>query len=502
MINIGNKEITSIYSGKNAVNGIYCGQKLIWPTTPPTPPIEKVYFNMLYVDDMSYEYNPSEKTYDSPTTYKTVGIDFYKRRLIVEDTEAEWKRVISEVIDCEIIQDGNKYTVVNRGMSKNPFGPEFRIYNAEFLSEDFDTYEEAESLLEEITRTGSIEWIGYTRYGNYWTIEMETPEYIFCGRDWQHMKIFKDQIYPQWSATPPPPTKKHYLVSFQSEYEDASYDLENPDGGTPDNEFFQEVYESTSDDKIFIAKAVKEFDPDSYEIIDWKYSADTRHIADDEIQVVVPVTAYGEMEDVGDCWFRSEVYRTFDNQVDADDYVNYIQQNGIDDFTDFEMSNAKDIVYDDTEPYTEFPYIRSVWPPSDPSVDTQNWITEVYDELPKYAEHKVFKKEWLTGTITDSQGQEFDAVFSKMGDFSDYIGFNLTSLNGQPIDRNSPLYFELFKQGIENWKCSMYVNSMFVGSLLTAISDREAKQFNITISIQGMTIQFNLRRTGKDPTIQ
>ena len=32
MINIGNKEITSIYCGKNAVNGIYVGSKLIWPT--------------------------------------------------------------------------------------------------------------------------------------------------------------------------------------------------------------------------------------------------------------------------------------------------------------------------------------------------------------------------------------------------------------------------------------------------------------------------------------
>lgn len=115
---------------------------------------------------------------------------------------------------------------------------------------------------------------------------------------------------------------------------------------------------------------MKEYDPDSYEIIDWEYSAFSRHIADDEIKVVVPVIAYGEIEDVGECWFRGEIYRTFDNQVDADDYVNYIHQNGIDDFTEFEMSSAKDIVYNGTQPYTEFPYTRSVWPPSDPSVDT------------------------------------------------------------------------------------------------------------------------------------
>ena len=155
--------------------------------------------------------------------------------------------------------------------------------------------------------------------------------------------------------------------------------MENPDGGTPDNEFFQEVYESTSDDKIYIAKVVTEYNPDTYEIIKWEYSAFSRHIADDEIKVVVPVIAYGNTEDVGDCWFRSEIYRTFDNQDDADDYVNYIHQNGITDFTEFEMSSAKDIVYNGTQPYTDFPYVRSVWPPSDPSVDSYNWITEIYD---------------------------------------------------------------------------------------------------------------------------
>lgn len=157
---------------------------------------------MLYVDDADYEYNPSEKTYDSPTTYKALGIDFYKRRLIVEDTGDEWKRVIGEVIDCEIIQQSGRFYVINRGMSKNPFGPQFRIYDAVFSSDQFDTYEEAESFMEEITSTGGYGWVSYTNYDQeyYWTIVMETPEYIFCQRDGQYMKIFKDQIYPQWVA--------------------------------------------------------------------------------------------------------------------------------------------------------------------------------------------------------------------------------------------------------------------------------------------------------------
>lgn len=317
---------------------------------------------------------------------------------------------------------------------------------------------------------------------------------IYCGKN------AVNGIYCGQKLIWPTNVKSRYLISFYSEYEDASYDLENPDGGTPDHEFFQEVYESTSDDKLYIAKVVTEHNPDTYEIIKWEYSAFSRHIADDEIKVVVPVIAYGEIEDVGDCWFRSEIYRTFDNQVDADEYVNYIHQNGIDDFTDFEMSNAKDIVYNGTRPYVDFPYVRSVWPPSDPTVDTQNWISEVYDKLPKYNEHAVQKDEWLTGTITDSQGQEFSAVFKKYYDDEQEIDFDLSMLNGMEVQwQTSPIFFGITHYD-GKWMCYNKKTQPW-GEYDTGITNRNAKTFNFTIQ-QGMkSMVFNLARTSVDPTI-
>lgn len=317
---------------------------------------------------------------------------------------------------------------------------------------------------------------------------------IYCGKN------AVNGIYCGQTLIWPTTSKTRYLVSFQSEYEDASYDLENPYGGTPDHEFFQEVYESTSDDKIYIAKVVQEYDTDSYEILNWWYSADSRYIADDEIQVFVPVIAYGEMEDVGECWFRSEMFKTFDNQADADDYVNYIHQNGIDDFTDFEMSNAKDIVYNGTQPYAEFPYVRSVWPPSDPSVDTQNWITEGYDKLPKYNEHK----EWLTGTITDSQGQDFSAVFTKGYDDENETDFNLTMLNGMKVGTSSPIYFSIYwtADADDKWQITFLRNEQYIGNYDANTTGRNTKNFNFTIDVGGMTMNFNLTRTDVDPTIQ
>lgn len=324
---------------------------------------------------------------------------------------------------------------------------------------------------------------------------------IYCGKNAVN-GIYCGQTLIWPTSTP---TKKHYLVSFYSDYPDASYDMENPDGGTPDHEFFQEVYESTSDDKIYIAKVVQEYDTDSYEILNWWYSADSRYIADDEIQVFVPVIAYGEMEDVGECWFRSEMLRTFDNQDDADEYVYYIRQNGIDDFTEFEMSAAKNIVYDDTEPYTEFPYTRSVCPPRYPIVDIQNWITEVYDELPKYNEHELKVNQWITGTIKDSQPgseiQTFDSIWEGQRKL-DNLEFKLTSLNGMEIEETSDMFFKIWwSEADGRWNC---YSKQYDQSISTKQKNIDGTTFKFNLAAGGSVyrvINFDLTRTSIDPTI-
>lgn len=206
--------------------------------------------------------------------------------------------------------------------------------------------------------------------------------------------------------------QKKYLIAFYSQDPNAVYDMNNPDGGTPDNEFFQEVYErSPLNDKIFISKMVQAYKPLTYEILGWKYSAETRSISDNEAKVVISVIAYGEVENAGECWYRAEMSKTFGSYDEAEEYAFLVFDEGITDFTGFEMSAHKDVVFKEgNQPYTDVPFTRCVWPPTDPSIDTYNWITEVYDQLPKYVPHK---NEWLTGTIIDSQGQDFSAVFKK-----------------------------------------------------------------------------------------
>lgn len=106
--------------------------------------------------------------------------------------------------------------------------------------------------------------------------------------------------------------------------------------------------------------------------------------------------------------------------------------------------------------------------------------------------------EWLTGTITDSQGQVFDAIFKKKLDEESEIDFNLTMLNGIEIDPDaSPIYFGITHFN-GKWTC---LNFRTWEEFDTGITDRNATIFNFTIS-QGMkSMTFILTRTSTDPTI-
>ena len=320
---------------------------------------------------------------------------------------------------------------------------------------------------------------------------------IYCGKNAVYgVYAGQKKIWPIGS------TQRKYLISFYSQDPNAVYDMDNPDGGTYDNEFFQEIYEkSPLNDKIFINKVSNGYDPNTYEIQDWEYSAFTRHISDNEVKVVISVIAYGEVENVGECWYRAEMSKMFDNQADAEAYVLIVHREGVTDFTGFEMGAHKDVVLKEgNQPYTDIPFTRCVWPPTDPTIDSYNWITDAYDQLPKYEPHTISNDEWLTGTITDSQGQEFSAVFKKEYDDESEIDFNLTMLNGMEVDPTAPLFFAIYYMTDgDKWQIMFNRNGQYVGNYDANTTGRNTKNFNFTIDVGGMTMNFNLTRTNVEP---
>lgn len=314
---------------------------------------------------------------------------------------------------------------------------------------------------------------------------------IYCGKN------AVNGIYVGSKLIWPGDLSKRYLLQFYSQDENATYDLYNPKGGTYDNEYFQELYEiSPLDNRIYLNKVASEYDDFSGQIKKWEYSAFTRHISDTIVKVIVPTIMFGEVEDVGECWYRCEISKIFDNQASADDYVNEIHQNGIADFEGFEMSNNKDVILGEgNEPYTEFPFKRCVWPPTDPSVDTYNWISEVYDQLPRYHEPKVKDYKYMVGTITDSQGQEFSTIFEETFPPDDYLTqYTMKYLNGVEVSQSSPLYASIqWMNDGRKWRLN------FSGGTVYVDADRNDTKLNFTVSQGGMSIQYDLTRTYELP---